>query len=68
MKNKTNLGKAMNDLTRWVYRKYNGVLIERSGIGYKIREKYFHSWEDVIAEINDRQKRLQNLFNKQIKP
>lgn len=65
MSNKNDLGRAMNDLTGWLYKKYNGVLVERSGSGYKVGERYYPSWEDTIRGIDERRKEFQDLIKRQ---
>lgn len=59
MPNKNDLGAAMNTLVGWIFKKYNGVLVERSGTGFKVGDKYYPTWEDMIK---DRDKIRQSLY------
>jgi hypothetical protein len=65
MTNKNDLGAAWKSLTGWLYKRYNGVLVERSGTGFKVGERYYPTWEEVIEGIDRRRKEFQELIKKQ---
>ena len=45
MQNNTNIGKAFNDLMQSTFIRYNGVLVEKCGTGYKVGETFYPTWE-----------------------
>lgn len=59
------ISKAFEDLKNWVFKKYNGVLIERVKEGFKIGDHIFTTWDATVKFIDERRKEFQELIKKQ---
>ena len=53
MQNKNDLGRAMNDLTKSIFFRHNGILVERSGSGFKVGDKYYPTLEDMNKGMDE---------------
>lgn len=59
------LGKAFESLKGWMFKNYNGVLIERVKEGFKVGDKVFDTIDLVKIYIDKRRKEFQELIKKQ---
>jgi hypothetical protein len=53
MQNNTNLGKAFNDLMNSVFIRYNGVLVEKTGDGFKVGDTFYPTWDEMVKGRNE---------------